>query len=202
MKTRAFLFIFVLTIFVGIQLNPAAAEDTYRKVDGRAAISSWFTESGIVTGFGTGSTSEGQYQPILLAWHLAADLKKYWKPLEGHQGILSFVLEPQINPSFGPSTDIEFGVGVGIKYMYPVTGRISPYVLGSVGPHFITVQDRDQANGFIFASTVGAGIYYYLDKKSAINLGYRLRHMSNAGLKSPNSGINNHFGTIGYSVFF
>ena len=93
-------------------------------------------------------------------------------------------------------------MGIGLKYMYPVTDRISPYIMGSVGPHYISVQTEKQASGFIFADTIGAGIYYFLDRKSALNIGYRFRHVSNADLKSPNGGIDTQIGTIGYSVFF
>jgi hypothetical protein len=167
-----------------------------------SAPTGWITESGFITGMGTGSTSEGQYQPILLIWHLASDLKRYISPLQNHKGTLSVTCEPQINPAFNPQTAIEFGVGFGLQYAYPITPKISPYVMGSVGPHYITLQNEHQANGFIFSDTVGVGLYYYLDKKSAINLGYRYRHISNADLKSPNGGLDTQFGIIGYSVFF
>ena len=164
--------------------------------------SSWFTESGVVVGYGSGNIPEGTYEPILLIWHLSKDLSPYLSSLKGHQGTLSFICEPQVNPAFSPKTDIEFGVGLGLKYMYPITDKISPYVFGSVGPHYISVQTEDQANGFIFADTVGAGLYFKITKNPAINIGYRYRHVSNARLKSPNGGINVQFGTIGYSVFF
>jgi len=162
----------------------------------------FITESGGIVGMGTGSIPEGNYQPILLIWHLAADLRHHVSSLKNHRGTLSVICEPQVNPVFDPRTDIEFGVGVGLKYMYPVTDRLSPYIMGSVGPHYISVQTEKQASGFIFADTIGAGIYYFLDKKSALNIGYRFRHVSNADLKSPNGGIDTQIGTIGYSVFF
>lgn len=162
----------------------------------------FITESGGIAGVGTGSLPEGSYRPILLIWHLAADLRNHVSPLKDHRGTLSVICEPQVNPVFDPRTDVEFGVGLGLKYMYPVTDRISPYIMGSVGPHYISVQTEKQASGFIFADTIGAGIYYFLDKKSAVNIGYRFRHVSNADLKSPNGGIDTQIGTIGYSVFF
>ena len=167
-----------------------------------APMSFGFDESGFLTGFGTGGTSSGDYNPILLVWHLASDMKKYITPLRDHKGTLSFILEPQVNPAFRPNTDIEFGIGVGLKYAFPLTERISPYIMGSLGPQLITIQTESQASGFNFAEVAGGGVYYYLDGKSAINLGYRFRHLSNAGFKVPNGGLNTHFGVIGYSVFF
>ncbi len=159
-------------------------------------------EVGAVVGYGTGSIQEGNYEPILLSVHLAYDLKGYFPSLGNHPGILAAVCEPQINPVFQPKSDIEFGVGLGLKYMYPLTDNLYPYIQGTVGPHYVSVQTEDQASGFLFADTIGGGLYYFLNKTSAVNVGYRFRHMSNAGLKSPNGGINTHFGTIGYSVFF
>ena len=161
-----------------------------------------FTESGIITGFGSASINEGDYETILLIWHLGIDLKKFFPKLETHKGKLSFYLEPQINPVVSPETDIECGIGLGFKYMYPITDKLFPYIMGGAGPHYISVNTKKQTNGFIFSNTIGVGFYCFLTDNSAINLGYRLRHMSNANLTKPNGGIDSHFGTIGYSIFF
>ena len=160
------------------------------------------TESEIIAGYGTGDVKEGNYEPVLLIWHLGCDLKRFIPELNNYSGTFSVYLEPQINPVFERETDLEFGIGVGLKYLHPVTEKISAYIFGSVGPHYITVETRDQANGFIFSNTIGAGFSFFLTEKSSLNLGYRLRHMSNAGTRKPNGGINTHFGTIGYSVYF
>ena len=160
------------------------------------------TESSVIVGYGTGDVEEGSYEPVLLIYRLGWNLKKFFPDLEKHTGTLSLYIEPQINPIFNRETDIEFGVGVGLKYMHPLTDSVGAYLFGSVGPHYISVKTSDQANGFIFSDTVGAGLSFFLTEKSAINVEYRLRHMSNAGIESPNGGINTHFGTIGYSVFF
>lgn len=161
------------------------------------------TESGIIVGYGTGNISEEKhYEPILLIWHLGCDLERFFPQLEDHQGTLSLYVEPQINPVFNPETDLEFGVGVGLKYMHPVTEKISAYIFGSMGPHYITVKTKEQANGFIFSDTIGAGISFFLTEKSSLNLEYRYRHISNADLVKPNGGIDTHFGMIGYSVYF
>ena len=162
----------------------------------------FFTEMGFITGFGSASIPEGNYQPIFLIGHFGVDLKRYFSGLKNHSGTLSVFLEPQINPVVNPQTDFEFGIGIGLQYMHPIIGNLSAYVLGSIGPHYISVVTTKQASGFIFADTIGAGFYYYLTKDSAINVGYRFRHMSNANLADPNGGIDTSSGVIGYSVFF
>ena len=145
------------------------------------------TESSVIVGYGTGDVEEGSYEPVLLIYRLGWNLKKFFPDLEKHTGTLSLYIEPQINPIFNRET---------------LTDSVGAYLFGSVGPHYISVKTSDQANGFIFSDTVGAGLSFFLTEKSAINVEYRLRHMSNAGIESPNGGINTHFGTIGYSVFF
>ncbi len=188
----------LLSVLV-LTIQPACAQSPGKS--GSSPIP-WVTESGFITGMGTGSTSEGQYRPILLMWRLGSDLKQFINPLENHKGSLSAICEPQINPVIDPRMEVEFGVGLGLQYTYPVTPKISPYIMGTAGPHFITLPNENQANGFVFSSTIGAGLYYNLNQSSAIGIGYRYRHLSNAGLHRPNGGINTHFGTIGYSVFF
>jgi lipid A 3-O-deacylase len=160
------------------------------------------TESGFITGIGTGNIHEGHYEPVLLIWHIGMDLKRYLPSLKEHKGTLTFYLEPQVNPVLNPETEIEFGVGAGFQYMYPVLDRLSPYVLISTGPHYISVKTNDQASGFAFANYFGAGLYLYLTKNAALNIGYRYRHVSNANTKKPNSGIDTHLGVIGFSLFF
>ena len=161
-----------------------------------------FTESSVITGFGGGNIDEGNYQPVLLIWHIGIDLNKLCHAPKNCKSKFSLYLEPQINPVVNPETDIECGIGLGFKFMYPVTDSLSTYILAGAGPHYISVNTKKQANGFIFSDTIGVGFYYFLTKKSAVNVGYRFRHMSNIGLAKPNYGIDNHFGTIGYSIFF
>ncbi|HUH67040.1 MAG TPA: acyloxyacyl hydrolase [Syntrophales bacterium] len=200
MLRRALLVTVLVVVIIVLPGNNAYCADEAKK-DGHVR-DSFFTEMGFITGFGTGSLPEGNYQPIYLIGHFGVDMKRYFSGLKDHKGTLSVFLEPQFNPVVSPQNDFEAGVGIGLKYMYPVLDKLSVYVLGSVGPHYVSVQTSKQANGFIFADTIGGGIYYYLTKDTAINLGYRLRHMSNANTAEPNGGIDTNSAVIGYSVFF
>jgi len=161
-----------------------------------------FSESSFITGIGTGKIPEGNYQPLLLILHLGMDAQKYFPTLRKNRGHLSFILEPQVNLVAMPDENYEFGLGMGMQYRYPLTAKLSGYLLGSTGPHYISVITATQANGFIFANTLGGGLYYFLGNDSALNLGYRWRHLSNADLALPNGGINVNFITLGYSFFF
>jgi hypothetical protein len=161
-----------------------------------------FAESGFITGLGNGNIDEGNYQPVLFAWHMGIDLNRFFDATGHSKGRLTFYIEPQVNPVINPETDIECGIGLGFKFMYRLTDRVSPYIMAGAGPHYISVNTKKQANGFLFSDIIGAGFYYFLNGKSAVNIGYRFRHMSSANLSEPNNGIESHFGTIGYSIFF
>jgi len=192
---RRILLVFVLFSVMVFPVGKALCSDT-------VSAPSLITESGFITGFGNATIHEGDYQTALLVWHLGLNLDRFFPSLKNHRGTLSFFIEPQFNPVFNPETDFEFGLGIGLQYQYPFSDRLSFYALGSMGPHYISVVTRKQENGFIFADTLGAGLYFHLTGRSALNVGYRFRHMSNADFNKPNGGIESHFGVIGYSVFF
>jgi len=161
------------------------------------------SESGFVIGYGTGNIEEGEYRPLLMIWHIGFPLKQCSpRGSDGRQNVLSWYLEPQINPAFTPSTNVEFGIGIGLKYMHHIVERFAVYAMASVGPHWITLQTRNQTNGFIFSDMAGVGGSIFITDRSALNLELRVRHLSNAGLEKPNGGIDSWFGAVGYSVFF
>ena len=161
-----------------------------------------FSESAFITGFGSDSIPEGDYQTVLLIWHVGINTDCVFPSLKSHNGKLTFFLEPQFNLVVNPEEDYEFGLGLGLQYQYPIMEKLSVYVLGGAGPHYMPSITDEQASGFIFSETIGAGLYYHLTDRSAVNVGYRFRHMSNAGIAKPNMGINSNFGVIGYSVSF
>jgi hypothetical protein len=195
-------FFFILIILFLIMFSAGMAMGSDENSPSSPAANRLFSESAFITGFGSASINEGHYQTALLIWHLGMNLDRVFPSLKTHKGKLSFFIEPQFNPVFNPEADFEFGLGLGLQYQYPIMERLSAYVLASVGPHYISVVTDDQANGFIFSDMAGAGIYYRLTDRSAINVGYRFRHLSNAEMECPNSGIDSHFGVIGYSIFF
>jgi hypothetical protein len=190
MRAKSIVLVTILVVFSLVLICSAYGQDSI------------FNESGVITGVGTGNTSEGHYQPVFLIWHLSKDLNTHVLPIKNREGKLSFVCEPQINPVFHPRADIELGIGFGLQYGIQLSDRIIAYIIGTTGPHFITLKNEDQSNGFVFADTIGAGAYFPIDKNHAINAGYRWRHLSNGGIQCPNGGINSHVFILGYSVFF
>jgi lipid A 3-O-deacylase len=180
---------------------PGATSTAQERGDAKQVNHRWISEAGFISGYGNASIDEGSYKTLLLIAHIGADINRFIPALRNHRGALSFFLEPQVNPALQQS-DIEFGLGIGLQYTYPLMELISPYFLLVTGPHYISVDTTTQSGGFNFATAAGVGFYVSLAKKIALNCGYRYRHVSNAELRQPNGGINSHIGLLGVSFFF
>jgi len=196
------LFAFLVAFSYTLIVIPTIGLADEKPDKGKTSNTPLISELGLISGYGKGSVYEGSYQVIPFILRIGIDAKVFFSNLVGHKGTLSFVIEPQLNRVTEPEKDIEFGVGLGVQYSYPLTERVSPYVVGVVGPHYLNLTTETQARGFIFSCTIGAGSYFFLTKDVALNIGYRLRHMSNAYTRSPNHGIENNFAIAGLSVFF
>jgi len=61
-------------------------------------------------------------------------------------------------------------------------------------------ENRPNATGLNFLFDGGGGIRWNIGPRSALSLGYRFLHISNAGTTSFNPGLNNNVIYIGYSL--
>jgi hypothetical protein len=120
-----------------------------------------------------------------------------------HQATL--YVQPQFNPVLPMPGFSQFlfetGVNLGIAYEYYIPQRAILFVGGSIGPHYINVETNLQANGFIFSDNLFAGVHQIVDRNWMITYQVKFRHISNAGLQSPNGGIDNFFAGVGVSYF-
>ncbi len=112
-------------------------------------------------------------------WHLAS----YWEPAVGFWQGKSATGDKQI---------YEFAFTPVLRFEKKSLSYFSPYIEHGVGLHLITghhvTDDRDMGGNFHFGTHIGVGLRF--GAKSEFDVGYRLQHLSNAGLKQPNEGIN------------
>jgi len=54
---------------------------------------------------------------------------------------------------------------------------------------------------FNFTPEIGLGVAFFLAPKRALTLGYKLHHISNAGVGRSNPGMNSHVIYAGFSFF-
>jgi len=118
-------------------------------------------------------------------------------------GLLQFVWEPFASYVSSPNKNMEAGNNFLIKIgILPETSNFQPYFKGGVGFIYITQHTQEQSTQFNFNEYAGIGMHYFLQKKIALTLEYRFRHISNADIKRPNSGIDNNFAVCGVSFIF
>ncbi len=117
-------------------------------------------------------------------------------------GRVDFLLEPFIHTVLKPNDNIEVGTDFLLKYTFPLSDWLCPYLKGGVGISYMSQHTREQSTQYNFVSSGAFGFHFYLKKNLALNLEYRYRHLSNASIKAPNNGINTDFILGGITFFF
>ncbi len=160
-------------------------------------------EFGFVSGWGQDSSREGfeDYEILHLGLRFGFDASgKLLKVESPHR--LEFMVEPFINPVLGPDSNVEMGCGLLLKYVHSVNSHFSPYIEGGTGLVYSTQDLETQSTRWNFLTQAGFGLHYFFREDRSLNIGYRFRHSSNAGIKEPNSGIDVHSLIIGFSFFY
>lgn len=158
-------------------------------------------EVGLYSGWGRADIGDGNdYDTVYIAGRFGFNLKKALK--WNMPGMLLFMVEPFANPVIEPDSNWEAGVGLLLKYAFPIGNKFYPYIEGGSGGIYISEKTKRQGSNLNFADQAGAGMYYFLRDDVALNVGYRFRHISNLSIKKPNRGIDSHFVIGGISLFY
>jgi hypothetical protein len=155
-----------------------------------------------LTGFGWGKLrTKGNHYLYPLAVDFDFNLKPLTQKLNFNPPqLLQFQIEPYMSYVAKPESNFETGTSFFLKIgILPQTAKLQPYIKAGVGMSYMTIHTREQATQFNFIDTGGAGIHYFFNKNTAFTLEGRYRHLSNAGIDHPNSGINTAFILAGIS---
>jgi lipid A 3-O-deacylase len=116
------------------------------------------------------------------SWHIGG----YWD--------LSFGYWSNSSPRKTNNGLTEIGFTPVFRLQQTQMGHISPYAEAAIGVHLLSAtsvsDERRFSTQFQFGDHLGFGIRF--GAKHAMDLGYRYQHLSNAGIKRPNQGINFH----------
>lgn len=116
---------------------------------------------------------------------------------------LQFALEPFVNAVTKPDSGVEAGLDFFIRYLHPLSPSVKLVSEIGSGPMYLSIDTEEQGDsGFNFLNQFGLGAQVAVGEKSALTLGYRFRHLSNAGTRQPNSGINSNALVISYSLLY
>lgn len=176
-------------------IKPARADEQPRILKGIEFLS----------GFGRGRLVQKQdYQlvPLIIAFDF--DIKPLTKRIGFNPAsLVCFLIEPYVSLVAAPETDIEAGTSFLFKVgLVPEGSLFQPYIKSGVGVSYISLHTHEQSTQCNFISHLGAGFHYFLNEKLALTFEYRFRHLSNASIKQPNSGIDTHYALMGISRLF
>jgi len=88
-----------------------------------------------------------------------------------------------------------------LKWNFTGARKVAPYVELGEGVLFTADDVPRGTNPVNFASQAAVGVQVFTREKRALTLAARYAHISNAGLATPNPGINTLQFTLGYSWF-
>jgi hypothetical protein len=92
------------------------------------------------------------------------------------------------------SSIVDIGFTPVFRFQQTTPSSVSPYAELGIGFHFLShtsvTPQRQFGSSFQFGDHIGAGLRF--GERGQYDLGYRYQHLSNAGIKQPNNGINFH----------
>jgi hypothetical protein len=154
-------------------------------------------------GFKDLEESRSTYEGVPLYVSFDFDIKPALAKIGLHpKGRVDFSLEPYAHTILKPDPNLETGTDFLVKYVFPLSDKFQPYIKGGEGLSYMTAHTKEQSTQFNFVSQVAAGFHYFVKQDLALNLEYRFRHLSNAGIDHPNNGINSDFVLGGLTYFF
>ncbi|MDD4954710.1 MAG: acyloxyacyl hydrolase [Candidatus Omnitrophica bacterium] len=147
--------------------------------------------------------TQKNYQAVPLLVGLIFDMKPLTSKIGlNPKGRIDFILEPFINTVMTPNSNVEVGSDFLLQYAFPLTEKIQPYVKGGLGVLYMSQHTLEQSTQYNFLPQGAAGVRYFIKDNIALDLEYRYRHLSNAALKHPNSGIDANMYMGGITIFF
>lgn len=95
---------------------------------------------------------------------------------------------------------LEYGITNGLLLRHHLTKYLSTYGIISFGTLYLGDSTARLAKGFNFASQLSLGISIQTFKNTSFDFRAGMRHLSNAGLRSPNSGVNTFHVETGFMI--
>lgn len=116
-------------------------------------------------------------------------------------GNLELLLEGALLAAYGPKGGFLGGANVVFRYNFLSFGRVVPFVELGAGVAYLELDLDSQSDGLSFTPQGGLGLHWWLSPRASLTAGWRLHHVSNAGIGADNDGINDSLLLIGVSWF-
>jgi len=111
-----------------------------------------------------------------------------------HGGTIATVLEPLLTLFAGDRESFDLQLVPMLRWQGTGQGLLRPWIEGGVGIAWSDLRGLNLGSRILFSDQVGVGFDLPTTGGKLLAVGYRLRHLSHAGLwANANSGINTHF---------
>ncbi len=176
-------------------------------VDARNRVTKGTLEFGFLTGYWQGNNAFGNepsanrsavYFLPQLGLVLTDEIGSGWT-----SGNVEVLIEPLAAHYYQPFSASAFGGSLMVKYNFLDFGRWMPFWDGGAGMLWTDLGPRipEQSTQFNFVLQTGPGVSYFVTENTAVTLGIRFHHISNAGIGERNIGLNGCLFNVGISFF-
>jgi lipid A 3-O-deacylase len=175
------------------------------RAEGPGALTAGTFEAGGAFGFSVSHNTHGRdlqtvygYQGLFRLGGLLTD--EHGDGL--FKGNLELIVEPTyIHLDATPSADVGGSSLLG-RWLFSGNNTVRPYFEAGGGVILGKTDIRQTRCDANFILEAGPGVLFFVNERTAVTVGYRFQHISNAGLCSNNLGINSSMGIVGVSYFF
>jgi lipid A 3-O-deacylase len=118
-----------------------------------------------------------------------------------YAGRIDVTAEGAFLPSLKPRPGFGAGASLNARYLVTSPGGWAPFLSVGAGPMVLNFNHGDQSDGLSFILQGGVGVEHRLAPSVSLLTQLRLHHMSNAGLRRPNPGINDVLFLVGFTRY-
>lgn len=197
-----------IALVIGLFLFGVSGQATAQAAPAEDAFGYGKHEIGITSGYGLGwdafeskgtQLADVEPVPLLPRWGVGIS-----DPLGGdswYRGSVSLTLEGSFLFNREPREGFATGGTLSLRYNFLGAGALVPYAEFGVGMTHLDFDLPEQRDGFNFLLQLGLGAHWFLRSRTTLTAGWRFLHISNAGLRPPNPGINASLFLIGPTFF-
>ena len=194
-------FITIVLLSLTLPLSASAGTDLSSEIPHK-----WFRSFGFVTGYGMAPLDDtsSDYEVVALLYQFGFDINPLAEKLriKSQRTNFELLVEPLTNVVISPGTNAEIGCSLFLRYSVNLATWIAPYLEVGLGYVYTTQHVHEQGSQSNFITQPGIGTKFFIGNHYALTVGYRYRHLSNAGMATPNRGVDSHFGIVGLTYVF
>lgn len=112
------------------------------------------------------------------------------------------ILEAPILYYGEPENGIAAGIDLMYRYHFTRNRSFSPFIELGAGVNYVGLDVRELTGNFQFSLQGGVGVRSKISDHGDVVVSLRWHHLSNAGTRYPNIGLNESFILVGYSQYF